>query len=95
MTLWLTGVVDLPGVKVIQKRHHQALAQVDLHQGHCHILPALNCGHLLQHGQSTTILHLVRGGLRSWHAAAMAKEFFVEFSRLKASTGLIKQVDSR
>ena len=58
-------MVDLPGVKVIQKGHHQALAQVDLYQGHCHVLSALNCGHLLQHGQSSGILHLVRGGLRS------------------------------
>lgn len=61
-----TGVVDLPGVKVIQERHHQTLTQVDLHQGHCHILPAFNCCHLLQHGQSTAILHLVRVGLGSW-----------------------------
>ena len=62
----LTGVVDLPRVQVIQERHHKALAQVDLHQGHCHILTALNRGHILQHGQSAAVLHLGRGPLRLW-----------------------------
>lgn len=61
----LTGVVDLAGVKVIQEGHHQTLTQVDFHQGHGHILPALHRGYLLQHGKSTAVLHLVRWNLRS------------------------------
>lgn len=65
LVLNLTGVVDLASVKVIQEGHHQTLTQVDLHQGHGHILPALNRGYLLQHGQSTAVLHLVRWSLRS------------------------------
>lgn len=60
----LTGVVDLAGVKVIQEGHHQTLTQVDFHQGHGHILPALHRGYLLQHGQSSAVLHLVRWYLR-------------------------------
>lgn len=73
----LTGVVDLPGVKVIEEWHHQALAQVDLHKGHCHILPALNRGHLLQHGQSTAFLHLERRGCRLWHVADIGNVFLL------------------
>lgn len=57
-SIHLTGLVDLPGVEVIKERHHQALAEVDLHQGHGDILPALHRGHLLQHGQSAAVFHL-------------------------------------
>lgn len=76
----LTRVVDLPGVKVIQEGHHQALAQVDLHQGHCHILTALDRGHLLHHGQSTAILHLLRGWLRLWAVSWHGTAFIIKLS---------------
>lgn len=56
--VYLTGVVDLAGVEVVQEGHHQALPQVDLDQGHGHVLPALHRGHLLQHGQGAAVLHL-------------------------------------
>lgn len=72
-------MVNLPGVKIIQEWHHQALTQVDLHQGHGYILPALDRGHLLQHGQRTAVLHLVRSGLRSNQDTllTLTKRFFV------------------
>lgn len=71
-------MVDLPGVKIIQEWHHQALAQIDLHQGHGYILPALDRGHLLQHGQRTAVLHLVRSKteVKRRHTADLDKEIF-------------------
>lgn len=74
----LTGVLDLSGVEVIQEWHNQTLTKVDLHQGHCHVLSALNCDHLLQHGQSTAVLHLRKGLLRSWHRDVNRQGFNVE-----------------
>lgn len=61
----LTGVLDLSGVEVIEEWHDQTLTEVDLHQGHCHVLPALDGGNLLQQGQSTAVLRLWKGLLGS------------------------------